>query len=216
MGTWMRVSTSPGCNSVAYRPGKKSAAFTTARRAAHAARSGVQRQHQRRVVVGGVAVRDVAAHGAAVAHLRVGDPAGAFHQQRHLLGQQFGPDQLVLGGHGADVDLAAHLGDAAQVRDAAQVDQVGREPRSAASSWAAGCGRRPAAWLRRRASEQRDGVGTGWSARGIRMRLGSRLSPRERPDAARADDFKEGPAARTAGATNSRPAARTAARLHER
>ena len=51
---------------------------------------GVQRQHQRGLVVRRIAVRDVAADGSLVAHLRIGDPAGALDQQRNLLGQQLG------------------------------------------------------------------------------------------------------------------------------
>ena len=38
--------------------------------------------------------------------------------------KQFRVEQVVFGGHGTDADLVAHLRDAAQVRDPAQVDQV--------------------------------------------------------------------------------------------
>ena len=83
----VRISSAASC--VEYRPRKIAVGLDHAlalRARQHERR--VQREHQRRVVVARIAVRDVAADRALVAHLRIGDPARALDQQRHLLGQQ--------------------------------------------------------------------------------------------------------------------------------
>jgi hypothetical protein len=69
-------------------------------------------------------VGDVAADRSLVAHLRIGDPARALDEQRHLRREQLGTQQVALGGPGADADLFARLRDAAQLGDLAQIDQV--------------------------------------------------------------------------------------------
>ena len=47
-----------------------------------------ERHHQRRHVVAGVAVGDVAADRPEIAHLRVGDQLGGLAQDRRMLGEQ--------------------------------------------------------------------------------------------------------------------------------
>jgi hypothetical protein len=78
------------------------------------------------VVVGRVAVGDVAADGAAVAHLRVGDQPGRLAQQRHPPLQDRRRDEVVLHRHRPDADGVAVLADATQFVDAVEVDQVRR------------------------------------------------------------------------------------------
>ena len=118
------------------------------RRTQHERRA--QRQHQRRMVVARIAVRDVAADRALVAHLRIGDQPRALDQQRALVLQQLRPDQLVLGRHRADANRAALLADALQLRESCRGRSGDPAGRSASSSSAAGCGRRRAASPRRR------------------------------------------------------------------
>ena len=72
-----------------------------------------ERQHQRRHVVARIAVGDIAADGAAIAHLRIGDQVGRLLQDGQRLGDHIGGDDLVLGGHGADDDGLGLLLDAA-------------------------------------------------------------------------------------------------------
>ena len=76
------------------------------------------------MIVTGIAVRDVAADGAAVAYLRVGNLTRGLDQQGAVLGQQRRPDEVVLAGHGADADLVALEADALEGADAIQIDQV--------------------------------------------------------------------------------------------
>ena len=65
-----------------------------------------------------------------IAHLRVGDLQRGLAQQRDLLAEQVGADQLVLRRHRADDDVVAFLADPLEVGDAAEVDEIGgaREP----------------------------------------------------------------------------------------
>ena len=83
-----------------------------------------QRHHQRRHVIAGIAIGDVAADRAHVTHLRIGDQKRGFVQDRqrfcHLVRRQ----QLVLGGHGADHDVVAVAADALEPRNAVQIDQM--------------------------------------------------------------------------------------------
>ena len=83
-----------------------------------------QRHHQRRHVVAGIAIGDIAADGAHVAHLRIGDQKRGFVQDRQRLGDLVGGQQFVLGGHRPDHDLVAVAADAFQPGDAVQVDQM--------------------------------------------------------------------------------------------
>ena len=61
-----------------------------------------------------------------IAHLRIGDHLGGFAQDRGMLGQEAVDDDLALGGHRADHDLAALEADAFQLGDAGEVDEMGR------------------------------------------------------------------------------------------
>ena len=90
-----------------------------------------QHQHQRRHVVAGIAIGDIAADCAAVAHLRIGDQQRRLVQDRQRLPDLVRRQQFVLGGHGADHDLVAVAADALQPGDAVQVDQMfgGGEPK---------------------------------------------------------------------------------------
>ena len=86
----------------------------------------VQAHHHRRHVVAGIAIGDIAAQRAEIAHLRIGDEQRGFAQDRQLRRQQIGADQLVLGGHRADDDVVALAADAFEVGDAGEIDQMGR------------------------------------------------------------------------------------------
>ncbi len=72
---------------------------------------GSQAQHDRGVIVAGVAVGNITTNGAAIAHLGIGNQARRLDQQRAVLGQQRRPDQVVLGRHGTDTDLVAFQAD---------------------------------------------------------------------------------------------------------
>lgn len=85
---------------------------------------GVADQRERRVVIARVAVGNVTADGAAVAHLRVGDQLGGFCQQRHLGLQDGGIDQVVFHRHRSDDHGVAFFADATQLGNAVDVDQV--------------------------------------------------------------------------------------------
>src|SRR5882672_5805867 len=78
----------------------------------------------RGMVVARIAVRDVAADRALVAHLRIGYLARALDEQRTLLLKELRPDDLVLGRHRADSQCARLLADALELRDAAEIDQM--------------------------------------------------------------------------------------------
>ncbi len=106
---------------------------------------GAEAQHHRRHVVAGIAVGDVAAERADIAHLRVGDQQRGLAQDRKLGGEQVGADDLVLRRHGADDDVAAVGADALEVADAGEIDEMRRASPAAASSSGSGCGRRRAA-----------------------------------------------------------------------
>ena len=134
----------------------------------------VERQHQRRMVVARVAVRRCRRRSCPCSA-----PAGRRSSRAPstssgtLLGQQRRVQQLVLGGHRADVDLVA--------RPARCRAGPGSWPRSircaglrrsAASSSATGCGRRPAAWRRGRARRAAGSRRRPSAARGTRMPAG--------------------------------------------
>ncbi len=88
--------------------------------------AGTKRHHDRRVVVARIAVGAVAADGAAVTHLRIGDLRRGFRQDRAFLGKQVGAQHLVLGRAGADHDRIAVFADAAQTVDAVDIDEMRR------------------------------------------------------------------------------------------
>ena len=83
-----------------------------------------ERLHQARHVVARVSVRDVAAHGAHVAHLRVRDLERGLAQDRRDLGEPVMRDQLVLGRHRADHDAAPVDADALEIGDVLKVDEM--------------------------------------------------------------------------------------------
>ncbi len=88
---------------------------------------GVERERRRRHVTGGVGVRERAAEGAEVAHLRVGDGARGLGQQQRVLPDERLARDVVVRGHGADDDHVAVVADPAQLRDAPEIHhQVGR------------------------------------------------------------------------------------------
>jgi hypothetical protein len=68
-------------------------------------------------------VRDRAADGAAVAHLRVADLPGRLCQQRHLAREQPGCLQFAVPGQRADRDVIAAVLDVGQARHPAEVDE---------------------------------------------------------------------------------------------
>ena len=125
---------------------------------------GAEAQHDGRHVVAGIAVGDIAAERADIAHLRVGDHQRGLAQDRDLRGQQIGADQLVLRGHGADDDVAAVGADAFEVGDARKVDQmVGRgEPQLHHRDQAVAAGER--ARVLAEIGEQGDGFVDGFRA----------------------------------------------------
>ena len=85
---------------------------------------GVEAQHDGRHVVAGIAVGDIAAERADIAHLRVGDQQRGFAQDGKLGGEQVGADDLMLRRHRADDDVAAVGTDAFEVADAGEVDEM--------------------------------------------------------------------------------------------
>ena len=85
---------------------------------------GVAHQRQGRVVIARVAVGDVPADGAAVAHLGVGDQLGGFGQQGHLGLQDGRMDQVVFHRHRTNDHGLPFFADAAQLGNAVDVDQV--------------------------------------------------------------------------------------------
>ena len=89
-----------------------------------------QGHHQRRHVVAGIAIGDIAADGAAVAYLGIGDQKYGFVQNGQRFADLVGRQQFVLGGHRADHDRVAVAADALEAGDAMQVDQMlrAREP----------------------------------------------------------------------------------------
>jgi hypothetical protein len=87
---------------------------------------GVERHQDGGVVGRRIGVRQAAADGAAVAHLRVADRRGRFRERRTLVGQERRRRHRVVRRGGADLDLAVLLRDARQPRDAGDVDERGR------------------------------------------------------------------------------------------
>ena len=86
--------------------------------------SGVCSHGNRWLVVCGIAVANVSADGAAVAHLRIPDLACSLRQQRTSLCEQLRGDELLLGGHGPDHYGAVVLTNAAKFFDVVEVYQV--------------------------------------------------------------------------------------------
>src|SRR3569623_632146 len=84
----------------------------------------VDGDHHRRVIVARIAVSDVAAEGAAIAHLRVGYLFGGFGQQRTFLLEQVRGDQLVLGGQRNNKKSTALFAYTLELLYAIEIDEV--------------------------------------------------------------------------------------------
>ena len=80
--------------------------------------------HQARHVIARVPVRDVAADGAAIPHLRIGNLKRRFAQDRQRRSQIVIGDQFVLGHHRADVRGAAADCDALHVFDGLKINEM--------------------------------------------------------------------------------------------
>ncbi len=78
------------------------------------------------MVVARVAMHDIAADGALVADLGVGDQLRHIDQQRAVLLQDLRGDQLVLRGHGANADRVAVELDALELAETIDIDQMRR------------------------------------------------------------------------------------------
>ena len=77
-----------------------------------------------REVLGGVGLAERPADRAAVAHDRVGDHVLGVAEERKVLGQQLGLEQIDVPRQRADPDLAALLADVGELRQTVDVDQV--------------------------------------------------------------------------------------------
>ncbi len=90
----------------------------------------VERLDHRRQVGAGVGVGEVAADGAAVAHLRIADLGRRLGHDRARLLEHVGRGELGVGGERADAHARSRALDAGELLDAADVDQVGglRQP----------------------------------------------------------------------------------------
>ena len=85
---------------------------------------GVAGKHQCRVVVGRIAVTDIAANRAAIADLGVRNVASGFGQQRTFLTQQLGIDQRVFDRHRTDANGITVIMNAPEFGNPVDVDQV--------------------------------------------------------------------------------------------
>ena len=125
---WISVRISPGASAVVKRPWKKSSTLDGAL-AVRAGRHhvGSQSQHRRRVVVGRIAVGEVAADGGAVPDQRVGDHLGGVQQDRIAGRDDRAPlSSADLRHQRADAQEAAVLADRVKARNAADVHDVRR------------------------------------------------------------------------------------------
>src|SRR6185436_12134053 len=77
-----------------------------------------------REVLGGIGLAERAADGAAVAHDRVGDHVLGVAEDRVVLGQQLGLEEIDVARQGSDPDLAALLPDELELGQIVDVDQV--------------------------------------------------------------------------------------------
>ena len=110
-----------------------------------------ERQRRRRQVGRRVGVGDRPADRAPVAHLRVADVAGRVGEQRDVLGEHVGLLDVHVPGERADGDVVAGVADVRQVATAGRCRRARSAGPGAASSAAAGCGRRRGTWRPRRA-----------------------------------------------------------------
>ena len=86
----------------------------------------IEGHHDRRIVVSRISVGAVAADGAAVPHLRIGDLGRRFRQDPAFLEEQVGGQDLCLGRARADHDRIPLLANAAQAADGVDVDKMRR------------------------------------------------------------------------------------------
>ena len=84
----------------------------------------LDRRADGREVLGRVRLAERAADRAAVAHDRVGDHVLGVAEERQVLGEQLGLQQLDVAGQRPDPDLAALLADVGELREVVDVDQV--------------------------------------------------------------------------------------------
>src|SRR5262249_47459319 len=89
---------------------------------------GVQALHKARHVIAGIAIADISAKRAAIAHLRIGDLQRSLPDDRTGGGKLARCDQLVLRGHRSNLDLGFTLdftnSDAFQLANMRDVDKV--------------------------------------------------------------------------------------------
>ena len=152
---------------------------------AHDVIGGAKAHHHRRHVVAGIAVGDVAAERAEIAHLRIGDLQRGFAQDRNFRAQQVGADQLMLGRHRADDDIVAVGADAFELGDAGEIDEMRRrrEPQLHHRDEAVAAGKRAAVVAQ--FGEQTDGFLDGCTGDDRRKRLVSWASSLARVRAAK-------------------------------
>ena len=91
---------------------------------ADGAELGIIDQRHGRQLGGGIGVRQRAANGAAIARLAMPDMAQRFRQQRAISRDLGRGLELALAHHGADAQPAVDHRDAAQIGDAAEIDQM--------------------------------------------------------------------------------------------
>src|SRR5207253_2023 len=87
-----------------------------------------QREHRRRVVVGGIAVCEVSADGRAVADEGIGDDARGVEQDGEARPHDLRPLQRGLAGAPTDAQVAAFLAHVLQTGNPSDVDEVLRRP----------------------------------------------------------------------------------------
>jgi hypothetical protein len=85
---------------------------------------GLERGAHRGEVLGGVGLAERAADRAAVAHDGVGDDLLGVAEDREVLGQQLGLEEVDVPGERADADLGPRVADVRQLGEVVDVDQV--------------------------------------------------------------------------------------------
>ncbi len=149
---------SPGSSAVSYRPREE---VVGSDRALVRDDRGAQAEHAGRIAGSGVVVGEAAAQGAARAHGGVADAVGELRQRRDRGADLGGGGDGGVGGGRTDAQLAAGGHDAAQLGDAAEVDEVGGR----------GQAQLHGAQQRLAAGEEAAVFGTGQRGGGLRQRL---------------------------------------------
>jgi len=129
------------------------------------------------VVVGRVAVGQVAAQGGHLAHDGVGDHVGGIGQQRVTVGYQAGAFQVHFTGHGADLQPAIGFANIGQAFQAVDIDQHGRrgQPELEHRDQAVAAGQHLGAFI---LAQKGDGVAQGLRTCIIKCRRNHNESPR--------------------------------------